>query len=144
MWHYTGLDAMRRPLKLLIRCCQNSRSPRTSVFVVGHFLHFSQDHTVLTPTIELRRRYVDARPVIRRIIDTTLSRVPRFFIDTTTNRQLDRKQQAEAFETLPIFNELVSSMTIELDDVRIQREVKQFYRYMVISRKWEAVHGYTK
>ena len=65
--------------------------------------------------------------------------MPRVLIDTTTGRLVDRTQQAEAFEALPIFNELVSSMTREVDHVWIRREVKEFYRYVMLSHKWE--HG---
>ena len=67
--------------------------------------------------------------------------MPRVLIDTTTGRLHDRTQQAKAFEALPVFNELVSSMTTEekIDYGRISREVKEFYRYVMFSHKWE--HG---
>ena len=67
--------------------------------------------------------------------------MPRVLIDTTTGRLHDRTQLVEAFEALPIFNELVSSMTTEakIDYGRILREVKEFYRYVMFSHKWE--HG---
>ena len=67
--------------------------------------------------------------------------MPRVLIDTTTGRLHDRTQLAEAFEALPVFNELVSSMTTEakMDYGRILREVKEFYRYVMFSHKWE--HG---
>lgn len=91
--------------------------------------------------IELRCRYADAIPTIRRVIDATISHMPRVFIDTITGRLHNRTQQAEAFEALPIFNELVSSMITEakVEYVRIWREVKEFSRYVMLSHKWE--HG---
>ena len=86
--------------------------------------------------IALRSRYVDARLTIRRIIDATISRIPRILINTSTGRLHDKTQQAEAFELHPIFNELVSSMRTELDYARIWEEVKQFYRYVMFSHTW--------
>jgi len=63
--------------------------------------------------------------------------MPRVLIDTTSGRLLDRTQQALAFEELPIYSELVSSMTTQLDLGRIRREVKEYYRYVMLSHKWE-------
>ena len=63
--------------------------------------------------------------------------MPRILIDTTTGRLNDRTHQVEAFEALPIFNELVSSMTNEVDRTRIWREVKEFYQYVMFSHRWE-------
>ena len=77
--------------------------------------------------IELRPRYVDARPTIQCIIDQTIRPTPRVLIDTTTGHLHDKKGQAEVFEALPIYYELVSSMTTELDHARIWRAVKTFY-----------------
>ena len=39
--------------------------------------------------------------------------------------------------SLPIVDELVSSMTTHLDRPRIKREVKQFFRYVMLSHKWD-------
>ena len=63
--------------------------------------------------------------------------MPRVLIDTTTGRLYSRTQQAAAFEELPIYSELVSSMTKQLDHARIYREVKKFYRYVMLSHRWE-------
>ena len=64
--------------------------------------------------------------------------MPRLLIDTTTGRLYDKRQQAEAFEAHPIFSELVSSMTMELDYARIWSAVKEFYKYVMLSHKWES------
>jgi len=63
--------------------------------------------------------------------------MPRVLIDTTTGRLYDKTQQAAAFEELPIYNELRSSMTTLLDRARIQNEVKKFYRYVMFSHRWQ-------
>jgi hypothetical protein len=58
-------------------------------------------------------------------------------INTTTGRLCNRAEQASAFESLPVFKELVSSMTTRIDYVRIKREVRQYFRYVMLSHKWE-------
>lgn len=63
--------------------------------------------------------------------------MPRVLIDTTTGRLCNKRRQAEAFEALPIYAELVASMTTELDYARIRREVKEFYRYVMLSHRWQ-------
>lgn len=62
--------------------------------------------------------------------------MPRTLIDTTS-RLYDKKQQAESFESLPVYSEPVSSITTEIDYARIWREVKEFYRYVMLSHRWE-------
>ena len=64
--------------------------------------------------------------------------MPRVLIDTTTGRLYDKEQQAEAFEALPIYNELVSSMTTTMDHARIRSAVKESYRYVMLSHTWES------
>ncbi|KAI9459521.1 hypothetical protein HD554DRAFT_2330921 [Boletus coccyginus] len=49
----------------------------------------------------------------------------------------DKTQQAAAFVELPIYDELRSSMTTRLDPARIGTEVKEFYRYVMLSHKWQ-------
>ena len=61
--------------------------------------------------------------------------MPRVLIDTTTGRLCDRTQQEEAFETLPIFNELL--MATGIDEAHVWREVMEFFRYVMLSHKWE-------
>jgi hypothetical protein len=63
--------------------------------------------------------------------------MPRVLIDTVTGRLYDKTQQAAAFEELPIYDELRSSMTSWLDRARIQMEVKKFYRYVMLSHRWQ-------
>ena len=63
--------------------------------------------------------------------------MPRVLIDTTTGCLLDKTQQVAAFEKHPIYDELRSSMTTRLDNERIRREVKNFYRYVMFSHTWE-------
>ena len=63
--------------------------------------------------------------------------MPRVLIDTATGRLCDKTQQTASFEELPIYDELRSSTTTRLDHARIRREVKMFYRYVMLSHKWQ-------
>jgi len=64
-------------------------------------------------------QYVDATATIQKVVEETIRNMPRVLIDTTTGRLYDKTQQAAAFEELPIYNELRSSMTTRLDHARI-------------------------
>ncbi|KAF8123611.1 hypothetical protein EV363DRAFT_1272508 [Boletus edulis] len=85
-------------------------------------------------------RYISpssTRAFIRKVVQRTLHRSPRILINIATGRLHDRTEQASAFEALPIFKELVSSTTTRIDYVRIKREVRQYFRYVMLSHKWE-------
>ncbi|KAF8550639.1 hypothetical protein OG21DRAFT_1487620 [Imleria badia] len=84
-------------------------------------------------------QYVDATATIRQAVEQTVRHMPRVLIDTVTGRLYDKTQQAAAFEELPIFDELRSSMTTQtrLDHSRIRKEVKKFYRYVMLSHQWQ-------
>ena len=58
-------------------------------------------------------------------------------LHTTSGRLCDKSEQAVAFESLPIFMELISSMTMHIDHTRIEQEVTKYYRYAAFSHKWE-------
>ncbi|KAI9455058.1 hypothetical protein HD554DRAFT_299377 [Boletus coccyginus] len=86
---------------------------------------------------ELRTQYVDATATIQEVIEETIRDMPRVLIDTVTGRLYDKTKQAVAFKELPIFDELRSSMTTQIDHARIQREVGAFYRYVMLSHRWQ-------
>ncbi|KAF8425734.1 hypothetical protein L210DRAFT_3219341 [Boletus edulis BED1] len=86
---------------------------------------------------EPRHRFTDPTLAIRGEIERTIYLMPRVLIDITTGQLHDKIQQAAAFEGLLIYDELRSSMTTKLDHARIQREVKKFYRYVMLSHKWQ-------
>ena len=87
--------------------------------------------------IALHNQYVDASMTIQEIVEETVRDMPRVLIDTTTGRLYDTTQQADAFVELPIYFELISSMTTELDYAYIQKVVKEFYRYAMLSHRWQ-------
>ncbi|KAF8433864.1 hypothetical protein L210DRAFT_3506827 [Boletus edulis BED1] len=85
-------------------------------------------------------RYISpssTRAAIRQVVQRTLHGSPRVLINTATGRLHDRAEQASAFESLPIFQELVSSMTTRIDYVQIKREVRQYFQYVMLSHKLE-------
>ncbi|KAI9570047.1 hypothetical protein HD554DRAFT_2189083 [Boletus coccyginus] len=87
---------------------------------------------------KLRDQYVDATATIQEMVEETVRDMPRVLIDTTTGRLYDKTQQAAAFEELPIYGELRSSMTTRLDRARVQKVVEEFYRYVMLSHSWQA------
>ncbi|KAF8555785.1 hypothetical protein OG21DRAFT_1460469 [Imleria badia] len=77
------------------------------------------------------------RATIYKIVQRTISHFPRVLINTTTGCLHNKADQASSFESLPIFKELVSSTTTRVDNARIKREVRQYFRYVMLSHKWE-------
>ena len=63
--------------------------------------------------------------------------MPRVLLNTASGRLRSKAEQASAFEYLPVFNELVSSTTTRIDYVRIKREVRLYFRYVMLSHRWE-------
>ena len=74
---------------------------------------------------------------IREVVQDTIRESPLVLIHTITGRLLDKTKQASLFESSPVFQELVSSMTTRIDYAHIQREVVQYYRYAAFSHTWE-------
>ncbi|KAF8553291.1 hypothetical protein OG21DRAFT_1268297 [Imleria badia] len=86
------------------------------------------------------RRYVDpvqTEVTIRGAIENAIRESPLVLINTNSGRLLDKSGQSLSFESQPIFHELVTSMTTDIDRVRIEQEVAQYYRYATFSHKWE-------
>ncbi|KAF8552627.1 hypothetical protein OG21DRAFT_1498291 [Imleria badia] len=74
---------------------------------------------------------------IREAIKNAIHESPSMLINTNSGRLLDKSGQMSSFESQPIFHDLVSSMTTEIDHARINHEVAQYYRYAMFSHKWE-------
>ncbi|KAF8554548.1 protein prenylyltransferase, partial [Imleria badia] len=89
---------------------------------------------------ERREQYIspsDTRAQIRKVIQRIIRHSPHVLINTTTGRLQNKAEQTAVFMSLPIVSELVSSMTTRIDRSRIKREVRQFFRYVMLSHKWE-------
>ena len=70
-------------------------------------------------------------------IENAIRESPLVLLNTDSGRLLDKPGQRCSFESQPIFQELVSSMTTHIDHARIEREVAWYYRYATFSHKWE-------
>ena len=106
--------------------------------MVRHFTDVACTDIDFILIVELFHQYVDATQPIRKVVEETIRHMPRVLIDTTTGRLYDKTRQAEAFEELPTFDELRSSMTTRLDRERIRKDVKGFYQYVMLSHKWQS------
>ncbi|KAI9569843.1 hypothetical protein HD554DRAFT_2327802 [Boletus coccyginus] len=75
------------------------------------------------------------------IIDTAIRGVlkicPLVLIDVKSGRLCDGPARAHTFKSESQFEELVSSMTKELDDGRIQQVVEEYFQYVTLSHVWE-------
>ncbi|KAF8555908.1 hypothetical protein OG21DRAFT_783260 [Imleria badia] len=89
-------------------------------------------------TRERHRQYTRTKELIRGSIQEAIRESPRMLINTASGRICNKSEQAAAFELLPVFTELISSMTTHVNHARIEQEVKQYYRYATFSHKWEA------
>ena len=120
------------------RCSSGLSNRLILKFAVGHFINPHRRNILISfPIVELRNQYVDATPAIQEVIAETIRNMPRVLIDTKTGRLYDKTRQAAAFEALPVYDELRSSMTTRLDPERIQKEVKDFHRYVMFSHRWD-------
>ena len=70
-------------------------------------------------------------------IENVIHESPLVLINTDSGRLLDKSGQTSSFEAQPIFRELVSSMTTDIDHARIEHEVAHYYRYATFSHKWK-------
>ncbi|KAF8134370.1 hypothetical protein EV363DRAFT_1161183, partial [Boletus edulis] len=86
---------------------------------------------------DLRHQYIDATTTIKKVVEQTIRHIPHVLVDTVTGRLYDKTRQAAAFEELPIYDELRSSMTTQLDRPRIRSEVQKFYSYVMLSHRWQ-------
>ncbi|KAF8557900.1 hypothetical protein OG21DRAFT_1494421 [Imleria badia] len=76
-----------------------------------------------------------------KIIDNVVRGVsktsPLVLIDVTRGILCDGQKRSDTFKSEPEFKELRSSMTVELDDERIQRVVAEYFRYVTLSHVWQ-------
>ncbi|KAI9462106.1 hypothetical protein HD554DRAFT_2176084 [Boletus coccyginus] len=100
-------------------------------------LHGVKCHAEAVEAFDMMLLKLEASPDDHAREHFTIRHMPRVLIDTTSDRLYDKTQQAEAFEALPIYNDLVSSMMTEIDYARIWGAVKEFYRYVMLSHKRE-------
>ncbi|KAI6040396.1 hypothetical protein EDC04DRAFT_1508499 [Pisolithus marmoratus] len=88
----------------------------------------------------LRRNYVFPSETVASIDSTVreiLKSCPLVVIDVATGCLCDGPERTRIFKAGPMFKELVSSMTREVDSERILRVVESFFGYVMFSHAWQ-------
>jgi len=90
----------------------------------------------------LRQRYISisaAEGAIQAIIKTHLDDTPHRLINTSTGHLCDREVQIDAFKASTEYKELLSSILVHIDlqMERIQDVVATYFRYVMLSHRWE-------
>ncbi|KAI9569839.1 hypothetical protein HD554DRAFT_2313201 [Boletus coccyginus] len=89
---------------------------------------------------QLGKKYVSPS-WLEKIIDNVIHGIfkicPLVLIDVKSGRLCDGSDRAHTFKSELQFKKLVSSMTKELDDERIQRVVEEYFQYVTLSHVWE-------
>ena len=75
--------------------------------------------------------------MIRTTIRNAIRDSPPVLINANSGRLCNKLEQIAAFESMPIFTELVCSMTTDISRSVIEEEVGKFYRYVTFSHTWE-------
>ncbi|KAI5986440.1 hypothetical protein F5J12DRAFT_898764 [Pisolithus orientalis] len=89
---------------------------------------------------ELRKNYVSPSETVAAIdpiIRETLKNSPLAIIDVNSGCLCDNPEKIRIFKADPSFKELVSAMTTEVDEERIQRVVAGFFGYVMFSHAWQ-------
>ncbi|KAI6105173.1 hypothetical protein EDD17DRAFT_1761875 [Pisolithus thermaeus] len=88
---------------------------------------------------KLRMNYTETIKTIDERINATCQISPFVLIDVRTGHLCGAVERMRLFKTDPIFYELVSSMSTELDLNRIWGVVAGYFRYVMFSHTWEGV-----
>ncbi|KAN0084052.1 hypothetical protein V8E55_007556 [Tylopilus felleus] len=77
---------------------------------------------------------------LKKFIDDVIDEVskisPLVLIDVKNGRLCDRLERSRTFKSEPQFNQLLSSMTEELDNRHIRRVVEEYFQYVTLSHVW--------
>ncbi|KAI6097043.1 hypothetical protein F5141DRAFT_481323 [Pisolithus sp. B1] len=89
---------------------------------------------------QFRSRYVAPAEIIQKI-DKQIGFIreisPLVLIDVRTGSLCDADERVRIFKLDPLFHELVSSMSMQLDSNRIVKVVTRYFRYVMFSHTWE-------
>ncbi|KAI9569853.1 hypothetical protein HD554DRAFT_2170850 [Boletus coccyginus] len=89
---------------------------------------------------QLRKKYISptrSKTIINNVIRGVMNVCPLALIDVKSGRLCDGPERVHAFKSESQFKELVSSITEELDNGRIQRVVEEYFQYVTLSHVWE-------
>ena len=87
--------------------------------------------------VELRHQHAHAKAAINETVKETLHNVPLRMIDTKTGHLCEEARLRSEFESDPAFGDLIVSMTECMDTALIKRVVKEFFRYVMFSHRWQ-------
>ena len=91
-------------------------------------------------SIELGKKYISPSRLgsaIDDVVRGVLKVSPPVLIDVKNGRLCDAPERMRTFRLEPQFKELVSSMTHELDNGRIQQVVEEYFLYVTLSHVWQ-------
>lgn len=91
--------------------------------------------------VDLRGNYIDpsdTKSAILKVFRNTAHNSPFRLLDTTSGRLCDAGERKRLFTEDPIFQELVSSMTTQLHQERIDTVTRRYFQYVMLSHRWEA------
>ncbi|KAF8417602.1 hypothetical protein L210DRAFT_3580675, partial [Boletus edulis BED1] len=107
--------------------------------VVSVSLTMGKQHRDLNGT-ELGKKYVSpsrSEMIMNSIIRGVLKVSPLALTDVKSGRLCDVPERTHIFKSEPQFKEMVSSMTKELDNTRIQQVTEEYFRYVTLSHVWQ-------
>ena len=87
--------------------------------------------------VELRDHHTRTKAAIDEIVKETLHNVPVRMIDTETGHLCEAARLRSVFEGDPVFGDLILSMAECIDIPRIKGVVKEFFRYVMFSHRWQ-------
>ncbi|KAN0084037.1 hypothetical protein V8E55_007541 [Tylopilus felleus] len=102
----------------------------------------THSHTQRSPNEDkhqIGKKYVPStrlKKVIDNIVGNVFQISPLMLIDVKSGRLCDAPERSRTFESEQQFKELVSSMTEELDNRRIQQVVEEYFQYVTLSHVW--------
>lgn len=79
------------------------------------------------------------RQTIRAAVERVIRDSPRVLIDTTSGILHDKTKQLVSFEGSETYKELIASMVTHVNQDCIHQTVAEYYRYVMLSHKWEGV-----
>ncbi|KAG1854595.1 hypothetical protein F4604DRAFT_1932654 [Suillus subluteus] len=105
-------------------------------------MFFKSENAPDIQTQKPRQQYIDPSEVegaIQEAIKAQLDDAPHRMFNTFTGRLCDREVQIDAFKTSTEYKELLSSTLVHVDlpMQRIQDVVAMYFRYVMLSHRWE-------
>lgn len=124
-------------LKAMISILENSPDPD----IRSEFFSIDDGVCLSLILIDLYGNYInpsDTTKAILEVFGDSAHNSPFRLIDTTSGRLCDTEQRKKIFQEDAIFQEMVSSMTTQLQQERIDTVTRRYFQYVMLSHRWEA------